>query len=151
MADPAEHPSGPICAACGGTDAPVVDVPLHPKCAERPSGRPQTEAPAFDEAANRLRLSIFNKTAEAGNPHRGAEINAMISKAVGEGWKVGYEDGKRVAARREPLDVGRLRRAIVTIRNTDPAKWLEMGDDADAIASEYALSSTPAREEDSDD
>ena len=28
---------GLICAACGGTEPPVVHVPLHPRCAERAS------------------------------------------------------------------------------------------------------------------
>ena len=41
------------------------------------------------------------------------------------------------------LDVGRLRQAIRNIRDQSPEDYLERGDDADAIAAEYARLTTP--------
>ena len=35
-----DDPAPLICAACGGTNEPVVMVPLHPRCTDAPAPRP---------------------------------------------------------------------------------------------------------------
>ena len=123
------YPSGPICAACGGTDAPVVDVPLHPKCAEHPSGSPQTEAGRFlhDRCGYLMACPCWTDGATAG----------------------------QAAARREPLDMERPTRdelivALIWMTGSDhfsPGGMALEGFEKVVRPVLRALSSIPAREE----
>jgi hypothetical protein len=131
LVDPAEHPSGPICAACGGTDAPVVDVPLHPKCAEHLNGSPdrcdwiEAGQPYPNECGRTLPCDRHSTDAEghpfgftnlaqehpSGSPQ--TEARRLMAEGTdsdtGDVW-LHRDDAAKVfsalaAARREPLDV----------------------------------------------